>query len=74
MNKVEFERSDFVTLHNNLNQATWRLATATNVNKGLTAEETKAIFDLIYPLARKTQSMILDNGFSVGIVASINRE
>lgn len=71
-NTIEIKRSDFVALHNNLNEAIWRIGAATTNKRGLTADETMKIFKLIYPLAKGTQDIVLENDFNfctVGVVS-----
>lgn len=61
---IEMKRSDFVVLHNKLNEAIWRIAVATNEKRGMTEEETMEVFKLIYPLAKGALDMAVENKFT----------
>ncbi len=72
-NVVEIKRSDFVVLHNNLNEAIWRIAAATNEKRGMTAEETMKVFKLLYPLAKGTQDIVFSEDFNFCVAGVITR-
>lgn len=72
-NTIEMKRSDFVVLHNSLNEAVWRIAAATTEKRGLTADETMKIFKLIYPLAKGTQDIVFENDFTFCVAGVVKQ-
>lgn len=72
-NMVEIRRSDFVVLHNSLNEAIWRIAAATSEKRGMTVEETMEVFKLIYPLAKGTQDIAFDSDFEICVAGTVSQ-
>ena len=72
-NMVEIRRSDFAVLHNNLNEAIWRIAAATTEKRGLAAVETMEVFKLIYPLAKGTQDIVFNEDFNFCTAAIVKQ-
>lgn len=72
-NTIEMKRSDFVVLHNSLNEAIWRIAVATTNKRGLTADETMEIFKLIYPLAKGTQDIVFSEDFNFCVAGIVKQ-
>ena len=64
---IEMKRSDFVVLHNKLNEAICKIGAATNEKRGMTAEETMEVFRLIFPLAKGALDIAVENNFTVCI-------
>lgn len=72
-NVVEIKRSDFAVLHNNLNEAIWKIAIVTTGKRGMTQEESMEVFKLLYPLAKGTQDIVFNEDFNFCIAAMVKQ-
>jgi len=72
-NSIEMKKSDFVALHNKLNEVIWKMGMHATKKEGMTYDEVMEVFKLIYPFAKGTQDMAIENDFTACVAGIVKQ-